>query len=283
MTKHIDTVVAAVPNYNMSEYVLALLPQLLEQGYDKVYVLDDKSRDDSVEKIHSTFGDTVEVVAGDTNLGAAGNRNRIIQALHESSLDGEVIINFVDADTELLPSTTPFSEVARQLFDKYPEAGMIAGLVQNVDGTNGAFNFGPAGLLEWLRTAPTQLKLEPLSKTDLEKAKQLYERHKDKMKEWPNIFDEPVARTVGHVVECFTFTKLSTFEELGGYDEKLRYCEAIEFGLRLRQHGVASIFDPSVGIRHLQVDNRGWHRYVEVLHALSRISARNLIGQYKTK
>ena len=44
-------VVAAIPNYNMGEHLRVLLPQVLSQRYDDIFVLDDASTDDSVDVV----------------------------------------------------------------------------------------------------------------------------------------------------------------------------------------------------------------------------------------
>ncbi len=56
------TVIAAIPNFNMGQSLQELLPQVLAQGYDAVYVLDDASRDDSVAIARGFTG--VQVIAG---------------------------------------------------------------------------------------------------------------------------------------------------------------------------------------------------------------------------
>ena len=73
-------IIAAIPNYNMAEQLATLLPQIIQQGYDAIYVLDDVSTDDSREVV-KRFAPKVTLIAGDRNLGAGGNRNRILSAL----------------------------------------------------------------------------------------------------------------------------------------------------------------------------------------------------------
>ena len=54
-------VVAAIPNFNMGESLRNLLPQVLAQGYDRVFVLDDASTDNTVDVV-ADFGDDVTLV-----------------------------------------------------------------------------------------------------------------------------------------------------------------------------------------------------------------------------
>ena len=51
---------AAIPNYNMGENLRRLLPQVLAQHYDAVFVLDDASTDDSADVV-SEFGADVKL------------------------------------------------------------------------------------------------------------------------------------------------------------------------------------------------------------------------------
>src|ERR1700733_10790058 len=102
-------VVAAIPNFNMAESLRRLIPQVLAQRYDGVYVLDDASTDHSVDVVNH-FGSDVRMVRSPENRGAGANRNQIIDHIGE-----EVIIHFIDADMDLKTPETP--SVARQLVD----------------------------------------------------------------------------------------------------------------------------------------------------------------------
>ncbi len=89
------SVVAAIPNYNMGHHLRKLLPQVLRQGYDRVFVLDDGSTDDSVDVI-GEFGDDVTMVRTPQNRGCTFNRNQIID-----HVDDDELIHFIDADMDL--------------------------------------------------------------------------------------------------------------------------------------------------------------------------------------
>lgn len=75
MTKHMP-VVAAIPNYNMGHHLRLLLPQVLERGYDRVFVLDDGSTDDSVEVVNSFNGGAVRLVRAPQNQAARPTATR---------------------------------------------------------------------------------------------------------------------------------------------------------------------------------------------------------------
>ena len=127
-------VVAAIPNYNMAEYLLRLLPQVLAQGYQRVFVLDDASTDHTVDALRE-FGDAVTLVRSPRNQGAGRNRNQIID-----HVDDETLIHFIDADMDLL--TTDTASVIADLYARYAPVGVgvIGGLVRRADGTQEPYN-----------------------------------------------------------------------------------------------------------------------------------------------
>ena len=106
-------VVAAIPNYNMGENLRVLLPQVLAQRYDDVFVLDDASTDHSVDVV-SEFGNEVKLVRSPENRGAGANRNQIIGHVGDGA-----IIHFIDADMELETAETP--AVAREMVARYAD------------------------------------------------------------------------------------------------------------------------------------------------------------------
>ncbi len=259
-------VVVAIPNYNMSQEVERLVPQLIGQGFDSIFILDDKS-----SKHLAEFADSkVEIIRGVKNLGAAGNRNRIIGALEEKHYDDNTVIVFIDADTELVDESLTPRKVL-DLVNKHPDAGVIGGCVLNSDGSWGAFNYGPLGIRKWILGAWTQMKLEKESKIDSSKANSDWLKESSKLLGWPNFFEKPEPKEVGWLVETLIFVELGKFKEVGGYDKHLRYCEALDLGYKLEGKGLKRIFDPSITVKHLQIDSRGFKRNLEVLSALARI------------
>ncbi|HVV25976.1 MAG TPA: glycosyltransferase family 2 protein [Candidatus Saccharimonadales bacterium] len=143
------SVVAAIPNYNMADSLNALLSQVLEQEYDDVYVLDDASSDHSQE-VAESWGSAVHFIAGRENLGAGGNRNRIIGALGRQAL-----IHFLDADMILETERTP--EIAREIMR--PDAAFVGGLVKEHNGLQLIFNYGPRQSLRNDLRVPLHLQL----------------------------------------------------------------------------------------------------------------------------
>ncbi|MDO8639069.1 MAG: glycosyltransferase [Candidatus Daviesbacteria bacterium] len=83
----------AIPNYNGLENLKILIPEVLKEGFEQIYVLDDKSTDDSINYLTKHFPQ-IKVIKGEINLGPAGNR------ILEQSY-GEIIM-FLD-EVKLLP------------------------------------------------------------------------------------------------------------------------------------------------------------------------------------
>jgi len=141
-------VIAAIPNYNMADSLSRLLTQLVSEDYDAIYVLDDASTDDS-KVVVAKFGPKVHWVGSKTNLGAGGNRNRILQVHPE-----ECIIHFLDADVRL-ETKTP-AKTAQKLMSE-PNLAFVGGLVFDADGTQSIWSYGPDSItLYSLVTAAVQ-------------------------------------------------------------------------------------------------------------------------------
>jgi len=275
----VNKVIAAIPSYNMLPQLLSLLPQLVEHQFDEIFVLDDNSSDGTVEEIRRRFT-SVNVVSGKNNLGAAGNRNRILEVLDSHKSRDDVIV-FIDADMELIGGSN-IPKTVRQLFETHDQAGLIGGKVLNADGSWGAFNYGPLPLIRWMVASRFfQLRYEQLKSSEPTKVMALWRKHAEFLKDWPNPFNEAVAREVGWLVENFVFVKLGVFERVGGYDAKLRYCEALDLGDKLKQIGMSRVFDPVLCIKHLQIDQRGWHKSIEILKAVLYLAKKRIVSKVR--
>lgn len=128
-------IVAAIPNYNMAKGLKRLLPQILEQNYDHIYVLDDASTDDS-EEVAASFGDKVTFIKGAVNKGAGAARNLILPVLKERTL-----IHFMDADISLVTKDMP--DIIRTLGIN-DTTGFVSGLVIDETGRQSVWNYGPS-------------------------------------------------------------------------------------------------------------------------------------------
>jgi glycosyltransferase involved in cell wall biosynthesis len=246
------SVVAAIPNYNMGHHLRKLLPQVLRQGYDRVFVLDDGSTDDSVDVI-SEFGDDVTMVRTPQNRGCTFNRNQIID-----HVDDDELIHFIDADMDL--GTSDIAAVARDLAARYAGSGVgaIGGLVSRTDGSQEPYNYGPVFSLKTNLTA-----LPPLIDRVRERprtARALEYLSTPVMKDWPNVLKMPAPAPAYWLHEGNLLIHSGVYKSIGGYDVKLRNHGAQDLAIRLAQKGVRRQFDPSIQVIHHYIDVRGRKR-----------------------
>jgi GT2 family glycosyltransferase len=253
-------VVAAIPNYNMADYLVRLLPQVLRQGYQHVFVLDDASTDHTVQAV-SEFGGAVTLVRSLQNQGAGRNRNQII-----GQVDDHTLIHFIDADMDLL--TTDTASVAADLFAKYaPDGvGVIGGLVRRVDGTQEPYNFGPVFSLPTHLTGGFPPAIDRLRRRP-RLAGAVARVGRSAMTAWPKILEDPAAVGTYWVHEGNMLVEARIFRALGGYDPHIREHEAQDLAIRLQRRGVKRQFDPRIEVIHHHVDVRGRFRAGKQLEA----------------
>jgi len=252
MTKELPVVVA-IPNYNMGDNLRRLLPQVLAQSYDGVFVLDDGSTDHTVDVV-SGFGDDVTLVRSRENGGPAANRNQIID-----HVDDGAIIHFIDADMDLATVETP--TVAREVMGRYAEGGvgLIGGLVSRLDGSQELDNYGAVFSLWGNFTANIQLLIDH-SRKNPQRARAIHRMAAPIVKDWPNMLEPPIARPAYWVHEGNMLVYSSLFRSIGGYDPVMRAHEAQDLAIRLQKLGVKRQFDPSIKVIHHEVDVRGKNR-----------------------
>jgi GT2 family glycosyltransferase len=246
-------VVAAIPNYNMGDYLRRLLPQVLEQGYDRVFVLDDASTDHSIDVV-AEFGDDVKMVRSPGNRGASANRNQIIDQVGDDAL-----IHFIDADMDLETSDT--ASVAREVFTRYAdrEVGVIGGLVSRIDGSQEPYNYGPVFSLRANLTGSFPELVEHFRERP-RLAKAIARLGAPAMQYWPNTFEDPAPIETYWVHEGNMLIHSGIFKSVGGYDPLIREHEAQDLAIRLAKRGIKRRFDPSIKVVHHHVDVRGKYR-----------------------
>ena len=246
-------VVAAIPNFNMAESLRRLIPQVMAQRYDAVYVLDDASTDHSVDVVNE-FGSDVTMVQSPENRGAGANRNQIIDRVGD-----QAIIHFIDADMDLKTAETP--TIARQVIDQYAErgVGVVGGLVTLVDGGQEYCNYGAVfslwgNLSSNVPRAIDRLKAKPRLARALRKATSVTSSR------WPNLLEPPAPSPACWVHEGNMLILSGLFRSIGGYDSRLRHHEVQDLAIRLRQQGVKTQFDPRIHVVHQHIDVRGKNR-----------------------
>ncbi len=261
---HRRPVIAAIPNYNMGESLRRLLPQVLAQEYDAVYVLDDCSRDNTADVLRQ-FPE-VKVILGSRNVGAAGNRNRILIAAPQWP---DALVHFIDADVHL--DTPHIPRTLRQIF-KDTSIGLAGGLVRCPDGRQNAFNYGPRISLEWCTGAALQLRQMHADDQQLRERRQRYART---LRAWPDTSGLPRAVDTHYVLEGNSCIPMDVLERIGGFDARLRFHEAQDLGNKIAAAGLRCRFDPSFAVTHLEVDVQGRRRHLYNLSGMVRLLHRN--------
>jgi GT2 family glycosyltransferase len=246
-------VVAAIPNYNMGDNLHRLLPQVLAQDYDGVYVLDDASTDHSADVVRD-FGSDITLVRSRHNRGAGANRNQIID-----QVDDRTLIHFIDADMEL--QTIGIPATAREVFARYTDqgVGLIGGLVCRLDGSQEPHNYGAVfsawgGLTSGLPLMIDRLRANP----HLAQAAQRLMG--PIMKDWPNILASPAPTPAYWLHEGNMLVDSGVLRSLGGYDPVLRCHETQDLAIRMEKRGIERQFDPAIKVLHLHIDVRGKNR-----------------------
>jgi GT2 family glycosyltransferase len=244
-------VVAAITNYNMAAELERLLPQVVTQGYDAVFVLDDASTDNS-RKVVKKFKD-VTLIAGDKNVGAGPNRNRIITALKYDAL-----IHFLDADVVLQTEHT--AELVRKVVPDGP-FGFVGGLIISPAGQQHIWNYGSGIALRSDIAAQMQLVIAgPMLAQHPAQAARIRRLFKLFLDPWPDPSVPPVRRRVYWCAEANLVVRSDIFAKFGGYDERLRETEILELAVRMERAGLPCYFDPLLSVRHTEAKVRRYNR-----------------------
>ncbi len=246
-------VVAAIPNYNMGANLRRLLPQVLAQHYDAVFVLDDASTDHTVDVVRE-FGADVKLARSAQNRGAGANRNQIIDHVSDGAL-----IHFIDADMDLETSETP--AVAREVAGRYADrgVGMIGGLVTLADGRQEWCNHGAVLSLWGNGTGFLQFSIDRMREKP-RLAGAVRRVVAPAIKDWPNTLEPPAPAPAYWVHEGNMLVYSTIFRSIGGFDPALREQEIQDVSIRLEKRGIKRQFDPSIKVVHHHIDVRGKNR-----------------------
>ena len=251
-------VTLAIPNYNGAANLAHLLPRVLEEDFAAVYVLDDCSTDDSVA-VAERFSSRVTLIQGTENVGAGGNRNRLIE--HVS--DG--IIMFLDADMDLVTrgvsaKVTKLFKTRKLSLSKQRPVYMVGGLILTKNGERVDWNFGPE--MHPVRDARAAVYLAMAeSFAGNEELREYVYRHALPYSRGWRVFDTaPAELVVDWIAEGSFCVRADIFAEIGGYDTRMRYHETHDLSRRIRDKGGVVKFSPEIVARHLDLDVRGERR-----------------------
>jgi GT2 family glycosyltransferase len=232
------SITVAISNFNAKNYLIPLIPQLKEQGFSDIVVLDDASADGSSEWLLEQKD--IRAIIGESNLGPTGNRNRIL------SYQSAAIILFIDADMAIKSSDTAIT--IERVFQKNPKTAVIGSLILGHTDEpmwhNWGYDIRPKtdAYAEVLNEIALAHWHEPGIMAAVRQAATHRVGHL-----------EPVAsRTVDWISEAFFAVRSSVFTKLGGFDTNFRmFHEGPDFCLRARNAGFTVRFEPNIILKHL--------------------------------
>jgi GT2 family glycosyltransferase len=255
MNQKIRPVIAVICHYNMVSSITILLDEVLKQGYDSIYVLDDASTDHSAESLPKLYP-KVKFIIGHQNLGPAGNRNRILLA--GDKIPEEALLHFLDADVSLTSHNTP--KTIRSLF-KDKDEKLIGGLITiGPENRQYFFNYGPAYSIYQAVGANLIRRLDRLIGQDKAKASRFYERYSYFLSAWPNLLNGPEVRETFWVAEANFIVAYGLFKRLAGFDARLSYHEIQDLALRLRNLEIPRFATSRVSVNHpdIKLTRKRW-------------------------
>lgn len=133
-----NKIAAVICNYNKSAYVTNCIQSVLESQYKDfdIYVVDNASTDDSVERISELYGEQVHLFVNKENLGGSGGFNTGIRYAVEAGyayvwcLDNDVLV-----DENAIGELYHFMEA-------HPEVGMTGSKVYHMENPDYVQQFG---------------------------------------------------------------------------------------------------------------------------------------------
>lgn len=212
-----------IPTYNRMHFIEKSVRSVLEQSYpvSEVIVVDDCSADQTGEVVQGIDDDRVRYIRLDANKGAGGARNAGVANA------GNDLIAFQDSDDEWLPDKL---EKQMAYYDRHPSCGLVYSAYE-IALSSGEVKIVPhcvestVGELEDGRTAA--------GKTADEKAAAggTLDAGIDKME--GRILRELLIRNSVGAPTMLIPKKV--FEEVGGFDEKMRCLEDWDLAIRIAE------------------------------------------------
>lgn len=240
-------VIAVVPTYNSAELVVCRVKQLLQSNFYKIIVCDDMSSDNTVELLRSTFGDTIEVIVGQENLGPGGNRNRILTT---TSFKDSDYTFFLDADCRVV-CNKDISEIVKDSFTSN-DIGVVGFGLLDENSEPMRWNYGE--LMHPVHEAGDQVLENMLEKGEI--SKEQFMMYAPKRAASFRMLPESSQKEVGWVAEgCFAI-RSRVYEQVKGFAPEMRYHETHDLNARTQELGQKTVFNPIVIAQHLAHDSR---------------------------
>lgn len=244
-----------VPTYNAQSLAVSAIDRLIKTDADRIVVCDDSSTDDTIKILEEHFGSDIDIIAGEKNIGAGGNRNRSL----ESITGGNIL--FLDVDTELIYGESLKNLISRRLGDC--AIGAVGFGILDKSDRPMKWNFGNL--------------MNPIIEAEERLIERLYKDGKITREDYIELApDRAVSKgevTVSGPIEvdwvaegCFA-TKVDMLKSIGGFPEDVRYHEAHFIGHKYKRVKKKILFDPTYLVRHLEHDVRNQSREEQELTA----------------
>lgn len=232
MASSLLPVVAAVPNYNMAHSLQTLIPQLLRQSYDHIYIIDDASTDDSVAVARSFSSQRLTVISLKHNRGAGSARNEVLKYLKNPA-----IIHFIDADVTILTKDTV------QIIRTFPfdsTVGFIGGRIATSTQSESLWNYGPTSSLFSAISSPLYVLTRSLN------LRFLYPLFPQRVR--PGTTKQ--VKGMYWVGEANLVIHSDRMRELGGFTEQYREHDIKPMAYHARKKGYTNWYEPRLAVRH---------------------------------
>jgi len=226
-------------NHNAGEALLACVTSVLASSLPvEMWVVDNASRDDSVERVVRAHGDDprLHVLRNDVNVGFARANN---QVLRNASGQYALLLN---PDCVVAPDTLA---AMRSVMEQRPDAGMAGCLVLGTDGREqqGCRRALPTPARSFVRAFRLTRPLTALRR------RLGLSGSADFVLTGEPLPAEPVG--VEAISGAFMFLRRSALERVGLLDEGyFLHCEDLDLCLRFRQAGFEVLFVPHVQAVH---------------------------------
>lgn len=245
-------IIAAIPNYNMAVGLDRLLPKLVNQGYDAIYVLDDASTDNSKDVVAKYK--SVKWVSHKVNTGAGGARNMILEHVKDPT-----IIHFLDAD--ILPLRDDFPAQIRKLHFG-PNTGFIGGIIYEKNGYQHIWNYGPKPSIVASITSSPYFWLKYFRRYKITHHLMGYFSNRPYAKH-PILTLRPYWAT-----EANLLIRSDTLKKYGAFDEAIREDDIQPIASLLYKDNMKNGFTDLIPVTHLEdIDVRRYNRYIKFIRS----------------
>jgi len=239
----------AIPVYNNVAGLRRLLPQLQQQNFSSITVLDDASTDTTPAYVKSL--PDVEYIRAPHNLGTVGANNLQLQSPHSGGF-----LLCLDSDMELV--TTDIVGQFSQWIRAHPQTAAVVGKIVDQAGNRVRWNFG-YDINPWRSVfacityyAAVWLAGVPYVGNGLRRVSTLFTLH----------LAADIPQKVDWGIEGFFFVRQDVWRKQKGFDSRFkRFHEGPDLFLTLRTQGYETWYLPQLVARDSdQASHSSWYR-----------------------